>query len=523
MVSFYITSGSMGIKLSDALEVRMTCPNTIDFDVVVIGAGVCGCAVARELSRLSLSVCVLEAEEDVCCGTSKANSAIVHAGFDAAPGTLNARLNVEGSRLMPGLCEELGVAYDPIGSLVVCTDPAARPRLEELLERGRQNGVQELRIVEQEELLALEPNVSDDACCALWAPTAGIVDPFGLTLALAQNACANGAEFRFNERVIGINPCPAAAPGSDPAWRLKTASGELTASCVVNACGVFADEIHNEVCVPGDEMAIVPRRGQYYVLDTAAAGYVRHTVFCLPTALGKGVLVTPTTAGNVLVGPTAEDIEGKRGTDTTADGLAEVREKCSVTMRDVPLFEAIRTFSGLRAHRAEHDFVIGEVPGAPGFVDCAAIESPGLSSAPAIGRMVAQIVAQRFPGAAPKQGFIQRRRPIPDVEHLSLEQWAELIRVRPDYGHVVCRCRRVTEGQIVDAVRAPLGARSLDAVKRRTGAGMGRCQGGFCTPKIMEIIAREAPSTPMEDVTKAGPGSELVYGRTKTFGGGEPR
>ena len=485
------------------------------YDVVVIGAGVSGCAIARELSRLEIDACVVEREEDVCCGTSKANSAIVHAGFDARTGSSMARLNVAGARMMPDLCEELGVDFRQIGSLVVCTSEESRPGLQELLDRGAANGVEDLRIVGRDELLALEPNVSDEAVAALWAPTAGIVNPFQLTVALAECACVNGVEFRFNEKVEEVRRAP------EGHWAVRTDKGVLEARVVVNAAGVYADELHNMVAAPEDRLNIVARRGQYYVLDTAADGYVRHTVFALPTKLGKGVLVTPTTAGNVLVGPTAEDIPDKEGVDTTAEGVSEVRAKSAVTMRDVPFQHCIRTFSGLRAHRAGHDFVIGEVDGAPGFVDCAAIESPGLSSAPAIGKTVADIVASLLVHPAKKPYWQGNRKRIPDVEHMGLDEWAALIRRRPDYGRVVCRCRHVTEGQIVDAVRAPLGARSLDAVKRRTEAGMGRCQAGFCTPKVMEILEREVAGLTMADVTKMGPGSEVVVGHTRRAGGGE--
>ena len=484
------------------------------YDVCVIGAGVSGCAIAKELSKKQLSVCVVEAADDVCCGTSKANSAIVHAGFDAQTGSLMARLNVEGNLLMPGLCEELGVDFNQIGSLVVCTSEETRPNLESLLARGIANGVLDLRIIERDELCAMEPNVSDAAVCALWAPTAGIVNPFQLTVALAEVAAQNGVDFLFNTRVTGVEK-------SGDKWLVSSNEAQVTASIVVNAAGVYADEIHNLVCQPGDELSITPRRGQYFVLDTAAQGYVKHTVFALPTAYGKGVLVSPTTAGNILEGPTAEDIDNKEGVDTTQDGLSQIREKSSITMKDVPLWHSIRTFSGLRAHQPNHDFVIGEVAGAAGFVDCAAIESPGLTSAPAIGRMVAGIVCDIAGQPADKQGWVSSRRRIPDVEHMSLDEWAALIKTRPDYGRVICRCRHVTEGQIVDAIHAPIPATSLDAIKRRTEAGMGRCQAGFCTPKVMEILEREVEGMVPTALTKSGPGSELIVGYTRPQEGGE--
>lgn len=484
------------------------------YDVCVIGAGVSGCAIAKELSKKQLSVCVVEAADDVCCGTSKANSAIVHAGFDAQTGSLMARLNVEGNLLMPGLCEELGVDFNQIGSLVVCTSEETRPNLEALLARGIANGVLDLRIIERDELCAMEPNVSDAAVCALWAPTAGIVNPFQLTVALAEVAAQNGVDFLFNTRVTGVEK-------SGDKWLVSSNEAQVTTKIVVNAAGVYADEIHNLVCQPGDELSITPRRGQYFVLDTAAQGYVKHTVFALPTAYGKGVLVSPTTAGNILVGPTAEDIDNKEGVDTTQDGLSQIREKSSITMKDVPLWHSIRTFSGLRAHQPNHDFVIGEVAGAAGFVDCAAIESPGLTSAPAIGRMVAGIVCDIAGQPADKQGWVSSRRRIPDVEHMSLDEWAALIKTRPDYGRVICRCRHVTEGQIVDAIHAPIPATSLDAIKRRTEAGMGRCQAGFCTPKVMEILEREVEGMVPTALTKSGPGSELIVGYTRPQEGGE--
>lgn len=485
------------------------------YDVIVIGAGVCGCAIARELSRRQLSACVLEAEEDVCCGTSKANSAIVHAGFDAATGTLMARLNVEGSRLMGPLCEELGVDFERIGSIVVCVDEAERSGLDALLARGRANGVPDLRIIEREELRALEPNVADAAVAALWAPTGAIVNPFQLTAALAETAAVNGVAFRFLSPVTGVARRP------DGRWDVTTPAGTLAARVVVNAAGVHANELHNLVCAPDDRLEIAPRRGQYHVLDVTAGAHVRHTIFALPTRLGKGVLVTPTTGGNLLVGPTAEDVDSKDGVDTTAEGLAEVMRKAALTVRDVPFSERIRTFAGLRAHQPGHDFVIGEVPGAPGFVDCAAIESPGLSAAPAIGRMVAGIVCELLGEPAEKDELPPRPAPIPDVARLSPEAWSALAAARPEYGRVVCRCRTVTEGQVVDAIRRPLGARSLDGVKRRVEAGMGRCQGGFCSPRVAQILAREL-GCDLAAVTLAGPGSELAVGTDKDAWAGAP-
>ena len=493
------------------------------YDVVIIGAGVSGCAIARELSRFDGSVCVVERADDVCCGTSKANSAIVHAGFDAQPGSLMAKLNVEGNRLMYAWAKDLNFTVLPVGSLVVCINEDDRAGLEELKRRGELNGVPSLRIIERDELVEMEPNVSDEAVCALWAPTGGIVDPFGLTVALAENAAANGCEFLFNAEVSGL------AKSAD-GWLVQAGDTTIEARAVVNAAGVYADAIHNlflsasegvpapvdaRMTVPAEPLEIVARKGEYYLLDTTAGQHVRHTVFMLPTAMGKGVLVSPTVHGNLIVGPTATDVEDKEATNTTPAGLAEVVEKSALTVKNVPLREVITTFAGLRAHQSKHDFVIGELACAEGLFDCAAIESPGLTSAPAIGVLVSQLVADRLALVKkPEDAFVATREGVVNLAHLDFDAWNELCQQDPAYGRIVCRCCRVSEAQIVDVLhRKPL-ACSLDAIKRRTFATMGRCQGGFCTPKIMEIIEREL-GLPAEAITKRGPGSELVVGQNK--------
>ena len=472
-------------------------------DIIIIGAGVSGCAIARELARYQASILVLDKEEDVCCGTTKANSAIVHAGFDAAHGTLMARLNVEGSKLMPALAKELDFAYQQCGSLVVCLSEADRPQLEALYQNGVANGVEGLRIVEREELCAMEPNVSDEAVAALWAPTGAIVCPFGLTYALAENAAKNGVQFQFDTAVTRVAPI-------EGGWRVETSHGPLEAKLVVNAAGVHADELHN-MAAPADPMQIIPRRGDYFLLDHTTGEHVRHTVFQLPGPAGKGVLVTPTVHGNLLVGPTSIDIEDKEATATTAAGLDEVRAKSGLAVKDIPLRQTITSFAGLRAHEPRHDFFIGEA--APGFVDCAAIESPGLSSAPAIGRMAAGIAAERLHLEA-KPDFDPTRRGILDPKTLPPEERNELIRKNPAYGQIICRCESVTEGEIIDAIHRVPGARSLDGVKRRTRAGMGRCQAGFCSPRVMEILAREL-GVPLSDITKAGGSSKIIVGVNK--------
>ena len=380
------------------------------YDVIIIGAGVSGAASARELSRYQVKICVLEKEEDVCCGTSKANSAIVHAGYDAENGSLMAKLNVQGNKMMAQLAKDLDFEFIQNGSLVVCTEEENRPGLEALLERGIKNGVEGLRIVERDELVQMEPNISDEAVAALYAPTGGIVCPFNLNIALAENACANGAEFCFNTQVEKIEKI-------EGGFKLTTNQGDYEAKCVVNAAGVYADRFHN--MFSEKKLHIIPRRGDYCLLDKTAGGHVKHTIFALPGKFGKGILVSPTVHGNLIVGPTAIDIENKEGTNTTRAGLDEVITKCANTVKNVPLRQVITSFAGLRAHEEGHEFVIGELPEAPGFVDCAGIESPGLTSSPAIGCMVADIV-KGILDLKEKPDFVGTRKGVLNPEHLSM-------------------------------------------------------------------------------------------------------
>ena len=474
------------------------------YDVVVIGAGVSGCASARELSRFHLKICVVEMEEDVCCGTSKANSAIIHAGFDAESGSLKAKLNVEGSQIMERLSKDLDFHYQKNGSLVVCVNEEERNKLTLLYERGVKNGVKDLRVIEREELVALEPHISDEAIAALYAPTGAIVCPFGMNYALAENAAANGVEFFFDTKVTGFAK-------KDDIWVVQTSQGEFEAKYVVNAAGVYADALHN--MVSAKKINITPRRGDYILLDKEVKGFVTHTIFQMPGKNGKGVLVTPTVHGNTLVGPTAIDIEDKEGTNTTQVGLDELAKKAGNTVKNLPMRQVITSFAGLRAHEDGGEFIIEEVEDAKGFIDCAGIASPGLSSAPAIGKMVAGIIRD-LSGAMEKTEFVATRKGILDPKTLSKEEYAALMKEKPEYGNMICRCERITEGEIMDAVNRPLGAKSLDGVKRRTRAGMGRCQSGFCAPKTIEILARERGVAPSE-ITKSGGESKIIVGINK--------
>lgn len=474
------------------------------YDVIIIGAGVSGAAAARELSRYNAKICVIEKEEDVCCGTSKANSAIVHAGYDAKEGSLMAKLNVRGNAMMEQLSKELDFPFQRIGSLVVCRDEADMPNLKALYDRGVANGVPGLRILSREEVHEMEPNLEDDICAALYAPSAGIVCPFNLNIALAENANVNGVEFKFDTEVTDLKK-------SGDLWEVHTNQGVFETKYVVNAAGVYADKFHN--MVSEKKIHITPRRGDYCLLDKSAGSHVSHTIFALPGKYGKGILISPTVHGNLLLGPTAIDIEDKEGTNTTREGLDQVIAGANLNVKNIPMRQVITSFAGLRAHEDGHEFIIEEVEDAKGFIDCAGIESPGLTSSPAIGEMVADLLKEKM-HLEEKKDFIATRKGVLNPNILSKEERAALIKEKPEYGNIICRCEMITEGEIIDAIRRPLGAKSLDGVKRRTRAGMGRCQAGFCSPRTMEILARER-GVSQSEITKSGGNSKIIVGTNK--------
>lgn len=467
---------------------------TAVYDIAVIGAGVTGCAIARELSRYELSVVVTDKESDVCEGTSKANSAIVHAGFDAKPGSLKAKLNVEGNRLIGKLSEELDFSFRQNGAFVVCQSEDELQKLEELKNRGEQNGVEGLRILGRDEALAMEPALADSVYAALYAPTSGIVCPFMMTLAFAENAYENGVRFSLSTEVTGIEK------KADGTFTVSTSNGDISARIIINCAGVYADKIHDMVCEPS--FKITARRGEYLLLDKRVGNTVDKTIFQLPTVMGKGVLVTPTIHGNLLVGPTAEDIPDKEDTATTREGLDNVKRQSALSVKNVPYGQVITSFSGLRATADTGDFIIREDDKVKGFIDVSGIESPGLTSAPAIAVFVRDIVGG-LTELREKKDFAPVRKGIVRLAELSAEERARLISERPEYGQIICRCEQISEGEILDSINRPLGATTLDGVKRRVRAGMGRCQGGFCSPRIMSLLAQKQGIT-IGEVKKNG-------------------
>ncbi|RHP33887.1 NAD(P)/FAD-dependent oxidoreductase [Lachnotalea sp. AF33-28] len=472
------------------------------YDVTVIGAGVTGCAIARELSRYEVKVCVIDRCSDICEGTSKANSGIVHAGHDAATGSWKAKMNLEGNRMMKQLCEDLDVSFRQNGSLVLCFREEDKGALEKLYEKGCANGVKGLQQLSASEVRVMEPALSNKTVAALYAPTGGIVCPFELTMALAENAFVNGTEFMLETEVLSVKK-------AEQGYELETDKGKILTKTVVNAAGVYADVFHN--MISEERIHITPRRGEYCLLDKKDGGIVDKTIFQLPGAMGKGILVTPTVHGNLLTGPTASDLSDKEAVDTSAEGLSQVLDMAKISVPGLPVRDVITSFAGLRAHEDSDDFVLGEAKGAPGFYDAAGIESPGLTSAPAIGKYIADLVVEKL-GIVEKTTFIHRRKGVIHMKMCTTQEQKRLIEVNPAYGNIICRCEMVSEGEILDAIHRPLGATTLDGIKRRTRAGMGRCQAGFCTPKTMEILMRELSLEP-EHIRKKGPGSELIAKR----------
>ena len=473
------------------------------YDVTVIGAGVIGGMTARRLSAYNLKVCLLEKENDVAMGATKANSAIVHAGFDAKEGSLKAKFNVKGSEMMAQTAKDLGVKYKNNGSIVIGFNDEDRATLEDLLQRGVDNGVKNLSILEKEELKKLEPNISDNAICALYAPTGAIICPYELTVAAVGNAMDNGAELKLNFEVTDIRK-------TSDGFEVVSGDEIIKTRCVVNAAGLYADRI---AAMVGDtSFDIHPRRGEYILLDKECGDIVSHTIFRTPSKMGKGILVSPTVDGNLLTGPTSVDMEDKEDKATTAEGFAKIIGETCENVEGVPFNKTITSFCGLRAAGSTGDFIINSP--IPGFINLAGIESPGLSASPAIAEYVAEMLAEQGVVLEEKKDYNPTRVAMHAFREATIEEKNEVIKKDKSYGKIVCRCEGVTEGEILNAIRTNPRPTDLDGVKRRTRAQMGRCQGGFCSPYIVELLAKEM-GVPYESVTKSGGGSLVNLAKTK--------
>lgn len=450
------------------------------YDVLVIGCGITGAAIAHRLSRYELRVAVVERENDVAQGATKANSAILHAGYDPVPGSLMARLNVRGVELTRQLCRDLDVPYEPVGSFVLALSQEQKAMVEALYQRGKVNGVPGLRLLTGEEARTMEPNLSPRVVAALYAPSAAICMPWEYCLALAETAVVNGVELYLEHPVTALEPM-------EGGWKVTAGGRAFESRYVISAAGVEAARVH-AMAAPCP-YAIRPTRGEYYLMDKSEGGRVGRVIFQCPGEKGKGVLVAPTVDGNLIVGPNAQVVDGE-DTRNTAAGLGYVRERAAESVPSVNFRQSIRNFAGVRAVADTGDFVIGAVEGAPGLFEAAGICSPGLSAAPAIAEYLTQLLSQDGLELREKEHFQNTRKRV-RFNRLPAEEKAALVAANPAYGRVICRCETVTEGEILDAIRSPIPPRSVDGVKRRAGAGLGRCQGGFCGPRVVELLHRE--------------------------------
>ncbi len=476
------------------------------FDVAIIGGGVIGGATLRELTKYNLKVCLLEKAGDVCMGASKANSGIVHAGFDAPCGSLKAKFNVLGSKMMPEYARALGVKYLNNGSLVVAFSEEENKTLSVLKKRGEDNGVTGLKLLSKEELFATEPNVSMEATGALLAETGGIICPYELTIAAIGNAMDNGAELYTKFETCGITR------DKGGFFTVRSKDGQvIEAKILIDAAGEGSERVANLV---GDySFKIGRRKGEYMLLDRTEKGLTSHTLFFTPTKAGKGILVSPTVDGNIILGPTADEIDSY-DTSTTSEGLSMVAKKAKTMCPSVNLQSVITSFAGVRAYCDRHDFIIEKSKAAENFILVAGIESPGLTSAPAIAKYVAEELVGSIIPLTKNPSFNGVRKADYFFKNLSPSEKNEIIRKNPAYGRIVCRCETVTEGEIIRAIRENPKATDVDGIKRRTRSGMGRCQGGFCQPVVAEILARELHEQ-LTDTTKKEGDSFLITGGEK--------
>ncbi len=475
------------------------------YDVIIIGAGIIGTTISRELSKYLGRFLVLEKHNDVSCGTTKANSGIVHAGFDAKVGSRKAFFNVRGAKMYPKLAEELEFPYRKNGALVLAFDEDKENILGELLNKAKLNGVSNVEIISKDEIKKIEPNVSDEVTKALYAKDSGIVSPYEMCIAFAENASTNGVEYEFNKEVSKIEKV------NDHFVIYCKDNTKYECKVVVNASGVHSDEINN--MLSSVKYHITPRKGEYVLLDKEYSFYTNTTLFQLPTKMGKGILVTQTAHSNILVGPTAYDIDDKDRVNTTYEGLNDVWNKGLLSVPSLNKGGIITQFSGNRAHEDGDDFIVGFSSDVDGLYNCVGIESPGLASSPAIAEYAVNEIKDYLKLSINK-GFNPKRHAIKRVSEMSPSELNKMIDENPLYGHIICRCEVVSEAEIVEAIRRVPGAKDLDGIKRRTRAGMGRCQMGFCTPRIMEILRREL-NLELSEITKSGNNSNLIVSKIK--------
>ena len=474
------------------------------YDVIIVGGGVIGCAIARELSKYKLRTVLLEKNNDVCNETSAANSAIVHSGYDPLPNSLKAKMNVLGNSMYPQMCKELDVPFIQNGSLTIATTDDEMNTLLSLQKRANENKV-ETKILSSEEVLKLEPQLNKDIKGALFAPTCGIVNPFELTVALMENAMDNGVELLLNHEVNNIKI------NENSVSVFCKNDKELECKVLINAAGLFADDIN--AFVDKDSFTITPRKGQYFVLDHFDLNFVKHTLFMVPSDKGKGVLVTPTTSGNYLIGPSSDFVDDKQDLSTTKDILDSVRSQASRIIENIPYANLIRQYSGLRAVSSTGDFIIEHSKVSKNLINVAGIQSPGLASCPAIALKVVELLKECMP-LNENEEFNPIRRKVYRLKEMSLEDKNKLISENPQFGHIVCRCEKISEGEIVDCIHRNCGATTVKGVKKRCRPGFGKCQGAMCEASVIKILARELKKDESE-ILYSENGSNILKYETK--------
>lgn len=475
-------------------------------DVLVIGAGAVGCSIARELTRYNVDVMVVDKNEDIGGDASKSNSAIVHTGYDAAPGTLESKLVVAANPMFDQIAEELNVPFQRIGAILPAITQEQFEQLPALKEKAFKNGVYDVQYLTGEELLEMEPNLNPEVKAGLYIPRESIIDPFLLVVGYAENACQNGARFLLNAEVTKILVRDGKIKGA------KTKAGDIECEYIVNAAGLHCDDI--AAMVGKADYRVTPRKGQFFILDKNTSCKVNRIVLPIPTKVTKGKLMCPTIHGNMLVGPTAEDLLDKDDKSTNVEGLDSIAEDVRKLIPGVRLNDTITQYAGLRAQRNPEGLNVDTYEDIYGYVNLSGVRSTGLTASASLGVYVTQVLLKMGMPGEFKTDFNPIRKGIPCLHQCTPEERNALIQENPLYGRVICRCEGITEGEIVDAIHSPIPARSVDAIKRRLRAGMGRCHGGFCRPKVIEIIAREL-NIPTEEVLKNQPGSYLVTGKAK--------
>lgn len=473
-------------------------------DVIIIGAGIVGAMISRELSKYNLDVLVLEKDNDVGNKTTNANSAIVHSGYDPVPGTLKARFNVEGNKMFDLLCDELDVPFYRIGSLTVALYDEQLPLLKSLQERSKQNGV-DVELLTGEEVKKLEPNINPIVKGALLAKSAGIVDPFNLCVHAMENAVDNGVTLERNCRVADITK-------SDNCYKISTTKGDYFSKIVINVAGVYSDKIAS--MIEEIDWKITPRKGEYFILDHYKAGLVNHTIFPLPSEKGKGILVSPTSSGNYILGPTSEEVLDRDDVSTDQDTLNMVRTGATGMVPSIPFNQVIRVFSGMRATCTRHDFVIEHSKKYSDFINVGGIESPGLVSSPAIAKYVVESLIRPLIQLKEKDNFNPRVRRYHRLYNELLKDSNDFLKDNHDYCDVICNCEKVTLGEIKDVLSRSCPPYSVKALKRRTRAGFGKCQGGFCQPRIVLLLAKHYGVSPL-DIPLDNDGSEILIEKIK--------